>query len=130
MKKFIKKLLVFLVFFNSGSFLILAYFHRLSTTPSAAVFIDFWGRFTVYSLWFIGFTFYGKYLPSIFQKIVFTIVCLNIPFFLILAYFEKISNDPENLVFIDFWGRITVYSLWFICYELYRKYLESEKILT
>ncbi len=43
-----------------------------------------------------------------------------------IAYFDKISNSPDNLVFIDFWGRVTVYSLWFMCYEVYRKYLQED----
>ena len=38
----------------------------------------------------------------------------------------KSAKSPENLVFIDFWGRVTVYSLWFMCYEVYRKYLQED----
>ena len=30
--------------------------------------------------------------------------------FLVLAYFGMISNNPKTLIFIDFWGRLTVYS--------------------
>jgi len=51
-------------------------------------------------------------------------VCANIPFFLLLAYFDKISNTPDTIVMVDFWGRITVYSLWVLCYEFYKKYIE------
>jgi hypothetical protein len=54
------------------------------------------------------------------------IIALNIPLFLLLAYYDKISNTPDMIVFVDFWGRITVYSLWFMCYEAYRKYLGAE----
>jgi hypothetical protein len=50
------------------------------------------------------------------------IIGINIPLFLLLAYFDKISNTPDTIVFVDFWGRITVYSLWFLCYEAYRNY--------
>jgi hypothetical protein len=127
-KKKLKLFLSFLVVSNTLLFLVMAYFHLLSTDPKSAVFIDFWGRFTVYSLWFIGFALYVKYVskaPTL-RWLVLLIICLNIPFFLLLAYFDKISNTPDMIVFVDFWGRITVYSLWFICYEAYRKYLGAE----
>jgi len=125
-KKTIKQILTSLVVGNTLLFLVLAYLHLLSSDPKAAVFIDFWGRFTVYSLWFIGYAVYAKYLYNItiIRRVVLTAVCLNIPLFLLLAYFDKISNTPDTLVFVDFWGRITVYSLWFICYELYREYVQ------
>lgn len=124
----LKWFLSFLVVANTLLFLVMAYFHLLSTDPKSAVFIDFWGRFTVYSLWFIGFALYVKYIAktSILRSAVLTIIALNIPVFLLLAYFDKISNTPDMIVFVDFWGRITVYSLWFMCYEAYRKYLDSE----
>lgn len=103
--------------------------HQLSNDPKSAIFIDIWGRFTVYSLWFIGYAVYRTYLQDLtfLRRLVLLIVCCNIPLFLLLAYFDKISNDPESLVFIDFWGRITIYSLWFICYEFYRKYIQAEE---
>ena len=41
---------------------------------------------------------------------------LNIPLFLGLSYADKIKVTPENLAVIDFWGRLTVYSLWFMLY--------------
>jgi hypothetical protein len=127
-KKALASLLAFLVVGNTLLFLILAYCHWLSTAPKAAVFIDFWGRFTVYSLWFIGFAIYIKYLSNtpIVRGLVLLIIGFNIPLFLLLAYFDKISNTPDTIVFVDFWGRITVYSLWFICYEAYRKYVGDE----
>ncbi|WP_411728257.1 hypothetical protein, partial [Methyloglobulus sp.] len=53
-------------------------------------------------------------------------LAINIPLFLLLAYYDKISNTPDMIVFVDFWGRITVYSLWFMCYEAYRKHLGPE----
>lgn len=125
-KRNLKNLLAFLVVANTAIFLIMAYFHWLSTDAKSAVFIDFWGRFTVYSLWFIGFALYLKYISpnKPLRNIVLTAISLNIPFFLLMAYFDKISNTPETIVFVDFWGRITVYSLWFMCYEAYRKYLQ------
>lgn len=125
-KRKLKLLLSFLVVSNTLLFLVLAYFHMLSTDPKSAVFIDFWGRFTVYSLWFIGFAFYVKYISKTLalRWLVLTIIAINIPFFLLLAYFDKISNTPDMIVFVDFWGRITVYSLWFMCYEVYSKYFE------
>jgi len=124
--KIIKNALAFLVVANTVIFLVMAYFHLLSTDPKSAVFIDFWGRFTVYSLWFIGFALYLKYISpnKALRSIVLIIISLNIPFFLLMAYFDQISNTPEMIVFVDFWGRITVYSLWFMCYEAYREYLE------
>ncbi len=127
-KKTIEKFLAFLVVGNTTLFLVLAYFHWLSTDPKAAVFIDFWGRFTVYSMWFIGFAIYIKYISNIklLKALVLTIVCINIPLFLLLAYLDKISNTPETILFVDFWGRITVYSLWVICYEFYKNYIASK----
>ena len=124
-KKRLENLLAFLVVGNTLLFLVLAYFHLLSTAPKAAVFIDFWGRFTVYSMWFIGFALYVKYISKsqALRFVVLTTVCVNIPLFLLLAYFDKISNTPDTIVFVDFWGRITVYSLWVICYEFYKEYI-------
>lgn len=127
-KQILKHFLFVLIVTNTLLFLIMAYFHLLSTDPKSAVFIDFWGRFTVYSLWFIGFTLYVKYLANapLIRGIILSVVCLNIPLFLGLAYFDKIANTPDMIVFVDFWGRITVYSLWVICFEAYRKYIEVE----
>ncbi len=124
-KKILKLFLSFLVVTNTLLFLVMAYFHLLSTDPKSAVFVDFWGRFTVYSLWFIGFALYVKYLSKapVLRLFVLLVIAINIPLFLLLAYFDKISNTPDMIVFVDFWGRITVYSLWFMCYEAYRKYI-------
>jgi hypothetical protein len=126
-KQSLKLILSTLVVGNTLLFLVMAYFHLLSTDAKSAVFIDFWGRFTVYSLWFIGFAIYVKYLARhpMLKGAVLAIIVINIPLFLLLAYFDKISNTPDMIVFVDFWGRITVYSLWFICYEAYRKYVGS-----
>ena len=128
-KKTLEHVLAFLVVGNTLLFLLLAYFHLLSTAPKAAVFIDFWGRFTVYSMWFIGFAIYLKYIATskLLRVIVLAVVCINIPFFLVLAYFDRISNTPDTIVFVDFWGRITVYSLWVICYEFYKNHIEMNK---
>jgi hypothetical protein len=127
-KKTLKLLLAFLVVANTLLFLVMASFHLLSIDPKSAVFIDFWGRFTVYSLWFIGFALYVKYISKtrVLRWLVLGVIAINIPLFLLLAYFDKISNTPDIIVFVDFWGRLTVYSLWFMCYEAYRKYLGSE----
>jgi hypothetical protein len=127
-KKTLKLFLSFLVVANTLLFLVMAYFHLLSTDPKSAVFVDFWGRFTVYSLWFIGFALYVKYVSKtpVLRLLVLLVIAINIPLFLLLAYFDKISNTPDMIVFVDFWGRITVYSLWFMCYEAYRKYLGTE----
>jgi hypothetical protein len=127
-KKTLKLLLAFLVVANTLLFLVMATFHLLSTDPKSAVFIDFWGRFTVYSLWFIGFALYVKYISKtpVLRWLVLLAIGINIPFFLLMAYFDKISNTLDIIVFVDFWGRLTVYSLWFMCYEAYRKYLGPE----
>ncbi|MDO9161800.1 MAG: hypothetical protein Q8N35_10265 [Methylococcaceae bacterium] len=126
-KQSLKLILSTLVIGNTVLFLVMAYFHLLSTDAKSAVFIDFWGRFTVYSLWFIGFAIYVKYLARqpMLKGAILAVIVINIPLFLLLAYFDKISNTPDMIVFVDFWGRITVYSLWFICYEVYRKYVGS-----
>lgn len=124
-KNIITKLLAVLVIGNTVLFLALAVLHALSTDPKSAIFIDFWGRFTVYSMWFIGFTAYTRYIANTFlpKVLVVSLVCINIPLFLLLAYNGKISNSPEMIVYVDFWGRITVYSLWVICYEFYNQYV-------
>jgi len=49
-KQSLKLILSTLVVGNTVLFLVMAYFHLLSTDAKSAVFIDFWGRFTVYSL--------------------------------------------------------------------------------
>ena len=127
MKQAIKRTLVFTVCSNVVLFLLLAYLGKLSTEPRALIFIDFWGRLTVYSLWFVGYALYRKFLlpPTFATRAVIVLVCANVPTFLVLAYFDKLSPDPKNLPFIDFWGRLTVYSVWFMAYELYRKYFND-----
>src|SRR6185295_1706905 len=124
-KSTLRRVLGILVCANTALFIVLALLQKLSMDPKAAVFVDFWGRFCVYSLWFIGYLFYRAYIERmpVAKWITIVLVVGDIPFFLLLAYFNKISNTPDTLIFVDFWGRITVYSLWFICYELYRTYL-------
>ena len=126
-KKIINRVLVSVVGANAVLFLLLAYLEKLSTNPKDLVFIDFWGRLCVYSLWFVGYALYRIYIVdrAILKHFVILIVCLNIPFFLIMGYFDKLSTDPKALPFIDFWGRLTVYSLWFMGYEFYRSYMRK-----
>ena len=126
-KKIVHQILGTLVAANAIVFLMLAYFQCFSSTPRSIVFVDFWGRLCVYSLWFTGYALYRKYLPgkSALKNIIICIVCLNIPVFLILGYFNKLSPDLDTLPFIDFWGRITVYSLWFMAYEFYRNFMKD-----
>ncbi|HYN55148.1 MAG TPA: hypothetical protein VES38_10630, partial [Methylotenera sp.] len=85
--KNLKHFFGFLVAGNTVLFLMMAYFHWLSTDPKSAVFVDFWGRFTVYSMWFIGFALYIKYISPIkpLRSIVLLVTCINIPLFLLLA---------------------------------------------
>lgn len=128
-KKIIQQILGLLVATNALVFLMLAYLQVFPSTPRAIVFVDFWGRLCVYSLWFTGYILYRKYLParSMLKSIIISVVILNIPVFLMLGYFNKLSPDPATLPFIDFWGRITVYSVWFMAYEFYRKHFESNQ---
>jgi hypothetical protein len=131
-KKLIQQILGTLVAANAIVFLTLAYFQMFSDTPRAIVFIDFWGRLCVYSLWFTGYALYRKYLPvkSVLRTIIILIICITIPVFLTLGYFNKLSPDLATLPFIDFWGRITVYSLWFMAYEFYRQKMLGVKTET
>jgi hypothetical protein len=131
-KKIIERSVVFIVGANALVFLLLAYLEKLSTAPKDLVFIDFWGRLCVYSLWFVGYALYRKYLYAhvFLRRTIIFIVCINIPFFLLMGYFDKISTDPKALPFIDFWGRLTVYSLWFMAYEFYCNYMQEEKPVT
>ncbi len=128
-KKIVQQVLGTLVAANAIVFLLLAYMQVFSSSPRAIVFIDFWGRLCVYSLWFTGYALYRKYLPekSILKTIIILIVVINIPVFLTLGYMNKLSPDLATLPFIDFWGRLTVYSLWFMAYEFYRHYMQDDK---
>ncbi len=127
-KKRINQVLVTIVGANAFIFLLLAYLEKLSTAPEDLVFIDFWGRLCVYSLWFAGYALYRQFIITkiILKQAVIIIICLNIPFFLLMGYFNKLSTDPKALPFIDFWGRLTVYSLWFMAYEFYLSYMKEE----
>jgi hypothetical protein len=128
MKRTLKVVLAGLVFGNVTLFLLLAYLEKLPTDPRSSIFIDFWGRLGVYSLWFVGFGLYCAYVREhvVARRVVMAALCLNVPLFLLLGYFGKLSPDPKDLPFIDFWGRLTVYSVWFVAYEAYRKYLQDE----
>ncbi len=110
---------------NIVVFAMLAFTGNISGDPKTIVFIDFWGRFVVYSLWIVGYVLYRRFFDDkpLIQAIIITLVALNIPLFLGLSYADKVRVTPENLAVIDFWGRLTVYSLWFMLYELYRKHL-------
>lgn len=105
-------------------FATLAFTGNISGDPKTIVFIDFWGRFVVYSLWIVGYVLYRRFFDAkpLVQTIIIALVVLNIPLFLGLSYADKVQVTPENLAVIDFWGRLTVYSLWFMLYELYRRH--------
>lgn len=94
--KNLKNFLAFLVVANTVIFLVMAYFHLLSTDPKSAVFIDFWERFAVYSLWFIGFALYLKYISpnKPFRNIVLLIISLNIPFFCSWRILTRLATHP------------------------------------
>ena len=57
------------------------------------------------------------------QQVLGTLVAANAIIFLVLAYMQVFSDTPRAIVFIDFWGRLTVYSLWFMAYEFYHNYI-------
>jgi hypothetical protein len=126
-KRNIRLALSILVSGNTLIFLVLAYLGMISNNPKTLIFIDFWGRLTVYSFWFVSYALYRKYLTDriILKRFVIFTVCSNIPLFLLLGYFEVITLNTHSAVFIDFWGRLTVYSVWFMAYELYREYLSE-----
>ncbi len=121
--------LVAFIVVNTIVFLTLAVLNRLPGEGKALVFIDFWGRFTVYSLWFIAYALYRRFAwpVPVLRVGIAALVVLNIPFFLLMAYLDKISNAPATLALVDFWGRISVYSLWFIGYEVYRRLIARER---
>jgi hypothetical protein len=127
-KKNLRLFLSFLVVGNTLVFLILAFLGMISNNPKTLIFIDFWGRLTVYSFWFTSYAFYRIYVYNkvFIRRIVIFVVCSNIPLFLLMGYFEMFTLNPHTAVFIDFWGRLTVYSVWFMAYELYREYLSEE----
>ncbi|MER3495598.1 MAG: hypothetical protein C4320_01485 [Armatimonadota bacterium] len=126
-KEVVSRLLGGAVVLNTLGFLGLALLGVLKCDGKALVFVDFWGRFTVYSLWFIGYVGYTKVVQSrpVFRTIVIGLLIANILLFLLLAYLDKITSTPDNLIFVDFWGRITVYSVWVIAYEAYRSYMNQ-----
>ena len=109
MKQMVKRVLGFIICANTILFLALAYLHRLPND----------------SLWFIGWFAFSK-IPRdsrMMRGFVLLLVCGNIPLFLSLAYFDKISMNENSIVFVDFWGRLTVYSVWVLCYEVYKIYM-------
>lgn len=123
----IKRLLIALVLGNTLVFLTLALTGRISNAPDTLVFVDFWGRLTVYSFWFAAYAAYRIWFEKlpVLRALIVAAVLFNIPFFLTLGYLGKLPTDANSAVMIDFWGRLTVYSLWFIAYETYRKYIEN-----
>lgn len=62
-------------------------------------------------------------MKSIIRRTLQVLVCINIVAFLGLAQAHWFNMQGDAAVLIDFYGRWTVYSLWFIGYELYRNYL-------
>jgi len=126
-RRMLRRAVIFAVIANIVLFASLAFTGNISGDPSTIVFIDFWGRFVVYSLWIVAYVIYRRLFDDkpVVQTLIILLVVLNIPLFLGLSYADKIQVTPENLAVIDFWGRLTVYSLWFMLYELYRKHLAA-----
>lgn len=126
-RQVLRRVVIIAVIANIVLFASLAFTGHISGDPKTIVFIDFWGRFVVYSLWIVGYVVYRRLFdrkPAI-QNLIVLLVALNIPLFLGLSYADKIQVTPENLAVVDFWGRLTVYSLWFMLYELYRKHFAA-----
>ena len=126
----LRRIVIALVVADILVFGTLAFAGRISGAPATIVFIDFWGRFVVYSLWFVGYALYRRFLDGlpVIQNIIIGLIAINIPFFLILSYLDKVHVTEQNLAVVDFWGRLTVYSLWFMLYELYRKHLAAAPV--
>lgn len=105
-RTFWRRAVLTLVNANIIVFAALAFTGRISGAPETIVFIDFWGRFVVYSLWFVGYALYRHFLDDrpMLQNAIIALVSLNIPLFLILSYLDKVKVTPENLAIIDFWG--------------------------
>ncbi len=61
------------------------------------------------------------------NQILVAIISANALIFLLLAYFDKLSTDPKDLVFIDFLGRLTVYYLCFTAYEFSLEYMNENE---
>ena len=61
---------------------------------------------------------------KIIQQVPGMLVAANAIIFLLLAYLQVFSSTPGAIVVIDFWGRLCVYSLWFMAYEFYRNYIQ------
>lgn len=66
-------------------------------------------------------------MRTVIKWLVVSAVILNVPLFLGLAWFNKLhmADEARSAIFIDFWGRLTVYSVWFIGYDLYVTYLKG-----
>jgi hypothetical protein len=63
---------------------------------------------------------------KIIQQVLGTLVAANAIIFLLLAYSQVFSDTPRVIVFIDFWGRLCVYSLGLRAMHFYRKYLPGK----
>lgn len=114
-----------IVITNTVIFLTLALSGTISNAPATIVFVDFWGRLTVYSFWFLAFAFYERMFadrPAI-RTAILVLLALNVPLFLGTAYAGLLPEDPVSAVMIDFWGRLTVYSVWFVAYLAYNQYV-------
>jgi hypothetical protein len=124
----VRQVCVTLVLANTAIFLGLALTGRISNAPETIVFVDFWGRFTVYSFWFLAFALFERTIGKIpiVKLAVIILLLLNIPLFLSLAYLGKLPGDPVSAVLIDFWGRLAVYSLWFMAYLTYNRYIADD----
>jgi hypothetical protein len=128
MKSILRNAIIALIVLNLAVFVFLAFAGKLPADPKQLIFVDFWGRFCVYSLWFIGYALYRRFAADKrwLRRLIVVILCVNIPLFLGLGYFDRLSTAPEAVAVIDFWGRLTVYSLWFMGYEAFRLYLTGK----
>ena len=55
------------------------------------------------------------------------LIVLNTLAFFVMAVLGRLNVEGKALVFVDFWGRVTAYSVWFIAYETYRVYVTRDR---
>ena len=64
---------------------------------------------------------------NIIKQLLGALIAANAIIILVLAYLQVFSSTPRAIVFIDFWGRLTIYSLWLMAYDFYQNYMSENK---
>ena len=63
------------------------------------------------------------------ELVIFAVIA-NVVVFASLAFTGNISGRlPSTIVFIDFWGRFVVYSLWIVAYVIYRRLFDDKPVI-